>query len=238
MKTLKTSLIVSILLCIISLPQTTLFAEPEASPKSKVNLGSFATEILKVNIEGALTEFAMWFPYEFFVEASLAEGGTPRTIVEQNMEFLKPYITIVAQANVAQSDGISLYSTEEEIRGRAALIAPDGTEIPPLDDVPPMVGATVVAMKALLASEGDPSGQSTYILVFPNKDKEGRPIIDINKKDKLSLLLKPDGPFQKTVFTWRTPFNALADVPPCPECGEKVLASWSYCAWCGNDLAK
>ncbi len=236
MKTLKISLIVLILLCVISFPQTTLFAEPEVSPKSKVDLGSFATEILKVSMEGDFMEFAMWFPYEFFVQAGLAEGGMPRSIVEQNMEFLKPYITIVAQANITQPDGTSLYSTEEEIRRRAVLLAPDGTEIPPLDDVPPLVGATVVAMKSLLASEGDPSGQSTYILVFPNKDKEGGPIVDVNKKDQLSLLLTPDGLFQKTVFTWHTPFNALADVPPCLKCGEKVMASWSYCAWCGYDL--
>ena len=70
--------VASILFCLAILPQT-LISQQEAKQKSTVNLGAFVKEIMKLKIEGNRIELAMWCPFEFYVEANLAEGGQTRT---------------------------------------------------------------------------------------------------------------------------------------------------------------
>lgn len=226
-----------IVFCLTTLPQT-LVAQQEAEQQSQVDLGAFVKEIFKLRLDDNLSELAIWIPFEFYVEATLAEGGKTRETVEKELVFLKPYTTLIAQCSIAQPDGTVLYSSETDIRKRAVLKFSDGTEVSPLVDVPPMVAATVAVMKTILAAEGDPGGANMHVLVFPNKNKQGQPEVDASKKDKLTLVLKADVPFDKTVFTWHTPFDATKPVPPCAKCGETVSASWSFCPWCGAALSK
>ena len=229
--------VASILFCLATLPQT-LMSQQEAKQKSTVDLGAFVKEIMKLKFEGNRMELAMWCPFEFYVEASLAEGGQTRTAVERDIGFLKPYFTVIVQCSIDQPDGSSLYSSEKEVRTRAVLKLADGTEIHPLDKVPPAVSATVAAMKVIMASEGDPGGANMHVLVFPTKNKQGQSIVDTAQKDKLTLVLKANRKFNETIFTWHTPFDATTSVPPCPDCGESVSAKWSFCPWCGKKLSK
>ncbi len=237
MKTPRILFMAAVLFCITALPQT-LAAQQGAGTKSNADLGSFVTEILKVEILGDVTQLAMWMPFDFYVEASLTDTRQPRDVIEQDMGFLKPYITMIIQSSIVQDDGSSMYAGESEVRKRAVLLAPDGSKIRPVDDPPPMVAATVAAMKTILASEGDAGGANMHVLIFPNKDKKGEPVIDTHKKSKLTLVLNADGPYEKAVFTWHTPFDAMVNAPPCAKCGEEVSATWTFCAWCGAPLPK
>lgn len=237
MKTPRILFVAAVLFCITTFPQT-LAAQQGVGAKPTVDLGSFVTEILKVEILGDVTQLAMWMPFDFYVEASLTESRHPRAVIEQDMGFLKPYITMVVQSSIMQADGSSLYAGESEVSKRAALLAPNGSEIRPTDNPPPMVAATVAAMKSILASEGDPGGANTHVLIFPNKDKKEKPVIDTHKKSKLTLVLNADGPYGKVAFTWHTPFDAMVNAPPCAKCGEDVSATWTFCAWCGAPLPK
>jgi hypothetical protein len=185
-----------------------LISQQEAKQKSTVDLSAFVKEIMKLKMEGNRIELAMWLPFKFYVEANLAEGGQTRTAVERDIGFLKPYLTLIVQCSIAQPDGSSLYSSEKEVRARAVLKLADGTEIRPLDKVPPMVSSTAAAMKVMMASEGDPGGANMHVLVFPTKNKQGQSIVDTAQKDKLMLVLKADRKFNETIFTWHTPFDA------------------------------
>jgi hypothetical protein len=119
---------------------------------------------------------------------------------------------------------------------RAVLVLPDGSEIKPLTKVPPLVAASMSAMKVMIAAEGDAGGANTHILLFPSKDKKGNKVIDAKSKSKLRLKLKADKVFEETIFTWYTPFDAVTTVPPCHKCKEKISAKWSFCPWCGVKL--
>jgi len=185
-----------------------LISQREAKQKSTVDLSAFVKEIMKLKMEGNRIELAMWLPFKFYVEANLAEGGQTRTAVESDIGFLKPYLTLIVQCSIAQPDGSSLYSSEKEVRARAVLKLADGTEIRPLDKVPPMVSSTAATMKVMMASEGDPGGANMHVLVFPTKNEQGQSIVDTAQKDKLMLVLKADRKFNETIFTWHTPFDA------------------------------
>ncbi len=213
-------------------------AGKETAGKPPVDIGTFLQEAFKLKVGGNMSDLAAWLPFEFYVESAFAEGGQSRELLSKDFQFIQPYLTIIVQSSVDQLDGTASYESEEAIRARAVLRQKGGAEVKPLTakDIPPMVSATMIAMKSILSAEGDPSGANMHVLVFLNKGKDGKPIIDATKKGKLVLVLKPDKQFNETVFTWRTPFDAMTAAPPCAKCGEKVSPQWSYCAWCGAEL--
>jgi len=202
-----------------------------------VDLGNFVKEIMLLKIEGETQHLAVWFPFEFFVAVSMADGKHTRASVESDLNFLKPYVTIAVQANRELPDGTSIYQTESEVRARTSLKLEDGTEIAPLDKAPPMVMAALAAMKSVFSQQGGQDRASTYFLVFPNKTKSGKAVVDERQRDKLTMLLKADKTFRETAFTWRTPLDAVTSVPDCPKCKAGLSAKWTYCPYCGQKIA-
>ncbi|HEV2800816.1 MAG TPA: zinc ribbon domain-containing protein [Pyrinomonadaceae bacterium] len=235
----------ALFLLLIGLPAN-LPAQQTASPPAHthsavvtktVDLGSFVKEIMALKIEGETQHLGLWFPYEFFVAAGMSDGKTTRASAESDVAFIKPFITIAVQVNRDLPDGTSIYQTESEVRSRAVLKLDDGSEIAPLDKVPPMLTAALAAMKSIIAQQGGEDRASTFFLVFPNKAKTGKPAVDERQRDKLTLLFKADKNFRETVFTWRTPFDAVSSVPDCPKCKAGLSAKWTYCPYCGQKIS-
>jgi hypothetical protein len=91
-------------------------------------------------------------------------------------------------------------------------------------------------MKEIIEAEGDAGSENMHVLIFPNKGRDGKPLIDETTKSKLELVLKRDGNYRATEFVWNTPFDSMSATPPCGKCGERVSAKWSFCPWCGAKL--
>jgi hypothetical protein len=206
------------------------------SPKA-VDLGSFVKEIMVFKFDNDTQQLALWFPFEFFIAAGMAEGKSTRARAEEDMKFLKPYVTIAVQVNRDLPDGTSVYQTESEVRSRALLKLDDGSEIAPLVRTPPMLTAALAAMKSVINQQGGEDRANTFFLVFPNKTRAGRAAVDERQKDKLTLFLKADKNFPRTTFTWRTPFDAVTSVPDCPKCKSGLSAKWTYCPYCGQKIS-
>ncbi len=213
-------------------------AEQKTAGEPPIDIGVFLQEAFKLKVGGNMSDLAAWLPFEFYVESAYAEGGQSRELLRKDFQFIKPYLTIIVQSSVDQLDGTSSYESEEAVHARTVLRLKDGAEAKPLaaKDIPPMVSVTMLAMKSLLSAEGDAGGANMHVLVFLNEGKDGKPIIDATKKGKLVLVMKPDKQFNETVFTWRTPFDAMTATPPCAKCGENVSPKWPYCPWCGAEL--
>lgn len=215
-----------------------VFCQEQHDPKPKVDLGSFVKEIMVLNMNGEQSELAMWLPYEFFVESSLAQGGIDRATAERQLRLLKPYHTIMIQRSLDRDDGSKLYATLQDVRAGAFLRSENGQEIRPLEKVPPFVSTTVEGIKNNMAAQGGDWGANTQVLIFPVTTKDGKAIVNPFKKDKLTLVLKANGHFKETLVVWHTPFDATNPVPPCRKCKESVSAKWSYCPWCGTGLGR
>jgi hypothetical protein len=230
------------LLLLTTLPAP-LTAQQAAAPHAHnaaakpVDLGSFVKEIMVLKIEGETHHLALWFPFEFFVAAGMSEGKSTRASVEGDMNFLKPYVTIAVQVNRDLPDGTSRYQSEGEVRARAVLKLEDGAEIAPLARVPPTLTEALEVMKSVIAQQGGEDRASTYFLVFPNQTKTGKAAVNERQRDKLTLLLKADKTFRETVFTWRTPFDAVTSVPDCPKCKAGLSTKWTYCPYCGQKIS-
>ncbi len=200
-----------------------------------VDLGAFTKEIMAMDFRDGRSHLAMWLPYEFFVAATLSQGKLPKSTVEKDLEFLAPYVTLFVQSSIQQPNGPDLYADEKEVRARASLRLSDGSEISPLEQVPPMVTATMSALKSVLTAEGDAGSANMHILIFPATVR-GRKIVDTSRQDKLTLVLKATQRFKETAFTWRTPFDSIVRVPDCPRCKAGMSAKWSHCPYCGQKL--
>ena len=186
-----------------------------AAQKPPVDLGGFIKEVMVFKMEEGRSQLVIWLPYDFFAAASMAQSGKTAAAIDEEIGFLKPYITMAVQNSTERPDGGSTYLNESEVRARAVLKLADGSEIRPLTVVPPKVSATLGTLKTLVSAEGDAGSANIHILVFPKDTTRGTPIVDTMKKDALTLVLKSDGKFKETIFNWRTPFDAATKVPDC-----------------------
>jgi hypothetical protein len=214
-----------------------LAVRQQSSNRPPADIGAFVKELMAVKIDGTRTQLAIWFPYEFFIEAALSQPGSTRAGVEQDVGFMKPYITMIIQCKFENPDGSGLYASEAEVRARAALKMADGTEVSPIDRTPPKIAAMVSALKTIISAEGDAGSANMHILVFPTQNKQGKLIVNTSQKDKLALVLKADRRYPETIFAWHTPFDATANVTMCSRCKEQVSPKWTYCPWCGQKIS-
>ena len=227
---------IAILLFTTSVFTQTITA-PKSSPKpNEVNIGEFVKELMQLDVNSDKQHLALWIPYEFFVASVVSQRQQSQAEVEKELDFLKGYITMLVQSSVEEPDGTSVYADEKEVRARAVLRASDGSESMPLDRVPPLVSATLAAMKAVIAAEGDKGSANLHILVFAGTTKTGKKVIDATKRDTLTLRLKANSTYRDISFIWRTPFDALVHSSDCPRCKAGVSAKWTYCPYCGEKL--
>jgi hypothetical protein len=216
-----------------------LQAAPHArqeTQKAHPDLGAFTKEIMAASFEGGQRHLAIWMPYEFFLAASTLDNMHSRQEVERDMGFLRDYIVILISASTPRPDGTDTYATEADIRRRAALKLADGAEVMPLASVPPKVAVIVAAMKTFMASQGGADRENMQVVVFPVRLSPGKSVIDTTRKDSVTLLLRADARFGERSFTWRTPFDAMTAVPPCPKCKAAMSAKWTYCPYDGTKL--
>lgn len=234
MRNIRVTGLAAVVMVIASLCQLAPAQQP--APKPAVDLGAFVKELMAIDFRDQRSHLAIWMPYEFFVAAVVNEGKMPKAIVEKDLHYMTPYVTVFVQSSMVQPDGADLYSDEKEVRARAFIRLPDGVEIAPLEKVPPTVGALLAALKVIISAEGDAGSANLHALVFPALTPKGQRVVDTLKQDKLILVLKANSKFKETSFTWRTPFDSLTTVPDCPRCKSGVSAKWSHCPYCGQKL--
>jgi len=193
-----------------------------------INLGAFLKELTVINVKGNQTQFAIWLPFEFNVNAIGAGAKTPMD------SSLKPYLIFMVQCSV-DSDGRQTYASWSQIQNRAFLKGSSPARLEPLTLVPAELVPKLEAVKTAIINNGG-SVANSHILIFDVNDPNGKALVDTTKRDKLTLILDASGPFSSTEFTWHTPFNAVIDAGNCSKCGEKVRAQWYYCPCCGNKL--
>jgi hypothetical protein len=213
------------------------FSQEKPIRPPSIDVGAFAKEMMKLKIEGDQTQMGLWFPDEYFIQVGIQEGRS-RERAEKQASFLAPYLTFAVVRSIARKDGPAEYRSEDELRAKVVLQLADGREIAPLKELPPRVSEEIALIKEGMAANGGASMEHASILLFPSRTPDGRSIIDISKRQKLTLVLKADQPFRDTPLVWYTPFDALAPANPCPKCREPLSAKWSYCPWCGAALSE
>ncbi|HEX5324582.1 MAG TPA: zinc ribbon domain-containing protein [Capsulimonadaceae bacterium] len=223
-------------LCLVLLLGCAPAFAQSAKPKSHVDLGAFTKEVMQLKIDGDQSQMAVWAPTEFFVQADMSDGSDTLESAQHTFAFLQPYIIMIVQCSLQKDDGTDVYATEHDVRSRAALVLADGSQVLPLQTVPPTVAAVATVLKSAISQGGGEDDKSLYVLIFPATTKNGKPIVDTSKKDKLALELKSTDSYHLVDFVWRTPFDTTHPIANCPYCGGQLSAKWSFCPWCGKPI--
>ena len=204
--------------------------------RDKPDLGAFIKEIVSIKVSGNQTQSAIWLPLEFYIEANQITQEKNSAKIKKELAPLKPYLIFMVQCSIENPDSPVVHESLNQLRRRAILKDRDGSEIGPLLDIPEQLSVRLNAIKSLMSQESAQSAANMHILVFPFKNADGNLIVDTNKRDKLTLVLNEEGLFNKAVFVWRTPFDALTKNITCSHCSESLSAKWYYCPWCGQKL--
>jgi hypothetical protein len=204
--------------------------------RDKPDLGAFIKEIVSIKVSGNQTQSAIWLPLEFYIEVNQRIQEKNSAQIEKELAPLKPYLIFMVQCSMENPDLPAVYESLNQLYTRATLKDKKGSEIKPLLDIPQELSARLNAIKSLMSQDSAGSAANMHILVFPSKNADGNPIVNTNKRDKLTLVLNKKGLFNKAVFIWRTPFDALTENITCLNCGESLSAKWHYCPWCGQKL--
>lgn len=218
---------------------STLTVAPHArqsTAKAHPDFGDFLKEMMAVHFDGDQQHFALWTPYEFFLAADLLDGENTREEFEKDLGFLRSFVIIMVSAGIERPDGSKTYATETEVRRRAVLKLSDGAEVVPMADAPPKLAAIIGAIRSLMSARGGATRSNMQILVFPVTVSPGKVVVDTTRKDAVTLILKADSRFREHTFIWRTPFDAMTNVPPCPKCKASMSAKWTYCPYDGTKL--
>jgi len=203
--------------------------------REKVDLGVFIKEIVSIKVSANLAQSAIWLPFEFYIESNRIQGKSTEQI-ERELAPLKPYLVFMVQCSAENPDASLTYESIQQLHARAILKAKNGSETKPLTKIPKLLSVRLKAIKSLMSQDSPQSAANMHILVFPLKNTAGAAIVNTNTRDKLTLVLNAGALFEKAVFTWRTPFDALTQEVICPRCRENASAKWHYCPWCGNRL--
>ena len=203
--------------------------------RDRVDLGAFIKEIVSIKVSDSQTQSAIWLPFEFYIEANQIQGKS-REQIEKELAPLKPYLICMVQCSVENPDSSVVYESLQQLCSRAVVKDKNGSETRPLIDIPKQLSTRLEAIKSLMSQDPAQSAANMHILVFPFNNADGTAIVNTNTRDKLTLVLNDGGLFKKTVFKWRTPFDALTRDVTCSNCGENLSAKCCYCPWCGNKL--
>lgn len=207
----------------------------QQAERPPVNIGTFARELLAVNSNEKQLQFAVWLPYEFFLESAAMDPGKTRDEIAKEMVGIKPYHTVLVECKADAIDG-KFVQGDAAIRARIVLKLADGSEVSPVQNIPKDVADVASAMKQEMAQAIGETAENMNILFFPATTKDGKPIIDTQKRGTFTLVLKADKTFSEATFSWRTPFDALSTPVACPKCHELLSAKWYFCPWCGQKI--
>ena len=175
-----------------------------------------------------------WVPEEFWTASLAQTPGMTSTQVEEFLKVIRPY-TMVAVVNgrIGAFGGVT-YKTEDWVRANTRLVDAKGTGYAPKteDEVDADTKNMLQMIKPVMVNVLGPMGQNLHFLLFPAKTSTGARIAAATDKGEFKVKLGTKE------FKWRLPLDALLPVKVCGACKQECKGSWSYCPWCGKNLAQ
>jgi hypothetical protein len=211
-------------------------AQDKKPPRPKGDVNNLMKELMSLKLEDDAQSFALWMPFESFVEIAIQPDGTNRDAVEEEIDYLKKYQVMVIGSYLDEKDGTRVYATQKELERLATLKLATGEEFPLAPTVPPKVVALSEQFKRTFSANQGEFGMNMHVLIFSAVAKDGKTVLTANRRNTLILSFREGGRFQAARHEWRTPFDALEPTPPCARCDQPLSAKWSFCPWCGAKI--
>jgi len=211
-----------------------VFVAP-ALARADTNSSQIAAETARTIQEGKTRVASFWWlPPEYWIATS-KEMGLSAEDQAKVARFFPNYIIVgVIDADVSEKHK-PLIAGIAEVVARTKFTR-DGEDVQVLREVAPEVSDLVPKLVYLLKASMGRLGDGLRLLPMSNINPKGEPILTADKPGVLAAQYRftEGGPVH--TLTWHAPLTAVAGAKRCPEDGEAMDASWSYCPWHGTKL--
>lgn len=204
------------------------------APKPRTDINALMLETMKIDMAGHNQTFVMWLPYDVFKAITAASGKVEDPAeLEQGLAPLLDYQIFMVHRSSKQDDGSERILGKAELDAAVSLRDAAGRSFAPLksEALPENAKALIEVFRKSV--EQNSNGTAYTVEVFPAKDAQGKPLVSMTRPDRISMVLKASEGMSATTVTWRTPYTSLSSPRACAKCGESLLASWSFCPFCG-----
>jgi hypothetical protein len=204
-----------------------------ASAEHKVKLADLIKEIQQQGSKGDDLSLVWWMPVEFW-QASMAANDAPGSPqqVEQFVSVIRPYLMVAAIDGKLGPLGGPTFVSEQALRAQIKVVDSNGRSYLPLadDKINADVKNLFQIMRPIFINIMGPMGENMRFFLFPARDADGKEIASATSQGGFDILMGDRR------FHWRLPLGSLLAPKVCPEDGEALNGSWSFCPWHGTKL--
>jgi hypothetical protein len=220
-------------------PGSVQVAQPVATTPKAVQHTSDAPDLLRETqqtaSEAGHSGLIWWIPFEFWIESGL-KRGTSAEQTTKTLSALKDYTVVLVFAAEVSPLGSFTFVPPGELQKKVVVRDASGVEYAAILDPSQDAKTLAAAIKPVLGNALGKAGESSELLFFPAKRKDGRNIADAAAKGSFSIVLKDILGVPESVYVWRTPLTSVAAPVFCPIGKERMHADWEYCPWHGAKL--
>ena len=197
------------------------------------NINDFMIDCTRSNGNGTNRQLAIWFPPEFWHIANAQNKAIPPALLKNIVDEMKEYMMFCVVDYTVSGTELS-FADEEEIRKSIRLIDSSKTIYTPLEDedLSPTARELLKSLKPTMAQLVGQFGEGMQVILFKAKKINGKPSIELAKKNSFVLELAQQR------LKWSTPFASLMPPKYCPIDKDIMKGNWDFCPEHGVKLDK
>lgn len=173
-----------------------------------------------------------WIPVDYWKMSLASTKNLSQKQIDEMMKVLSDYTVVMVIEGKKGGKDLLDYEPLETVRKNTVVTLPSGEKLSPLEDkeLNPDARSFFAVMRPALANMMGKLGENANFLVFANKDKDGKVLLDPRGTGKLTVQA---GTFEAS---WRLPLGSVLDPKTCPACKESFPGNYSFCPFDGTGL--
>jgi hypothetical protein len=201
---------------------------------AETTTGAIVQEVSRTERGGSRVLNLWWLPGEYW-EAAARELEWTAEQIDETIPRASSYLVIgVLDARAVPGKGLE-FSDHLHIVNRLT-VRRDGVRLDPLQRMDPELARALPDLTYFLRASLGPLAPGVRLLLFPNVDDDGKPILVGSRAGRLSARYEfGDGAAPVEVY-WRGPLTSVVGARRDPETGEPLDASWKFNPWTGQKL--
>jgi hypothetical protein len=202
-------------------------------PPGQIEIGKMLMEAQKVELHGNDLHMVLWMPNEFWA-SSLAQAGDnlEARYKKRMLETMGRYVVIAAIKGDPNPIVRGKFATEATLRELLRIVGAEGEVYAPLppEQLDEDMRSLLEFYRPMLGKMSGEIGDNLHLMVFPARDRAGRPLADATANGRLRLR------FGEVRFEYRLPLGSLLVPRRDPATGESFPGNYLYNPYTGARL--
>jgi len=197
------------------------------------NINEFVFDCTRSRGNGVSGQMAVWFPPEFWRIANAQNKNIPASVLQSIVTEMEDYMMFSVVDYTINGTEVH-FTDEDEIKRTIRLIDTSKTIYVPLneEDLSPTARELINSFKPTMSQLLGQFGEGMQIVLFKAKKINGKPSIELTRKNSFTLELAQQR------LKWSMPFASLMPPKYCPIDKEIMKGNWDFCPEHGVKLEK